>query len=88
MDALPNGLHRLAGAGDAEVPLGALDKQALGNRPGLNAASAAVEDLVAVWLTEKGQLAGKPNVDICHQFSGGSKYLIFTVLLTSVPSSP
>jgi hypothetical protein len=61
VDALPDGLHGLAGAGDVQVPLGALEKQALGNRPGLDATPTAVEDLIAVRLAQKAQLTWEPN---------------------------
>jgi hypothetical protein len=38
MHAVPNGLHRLASAGNTDVTLGTSDQQVLGNRPGLDAA--------------------------------------------------
>ena len=53
MDALLDGLHRLAGAGNPHVPLGPFDQQVLGNRPGLDATAATIQDLVTVRLREE-----------------------------------
>jgi hypothetical protein len=64
MRALPNGLHRLASAGNPEVTLGAGNQQILCNRPGLDAASATIQDLVAVGLAQKRYLLGKLDPQI------------------------
>jgi hypothetical protein len=53
MHALSDRLHRLAGEGSPEALLRRGDQEVLGNRPGLDATTATVQDLVAVRLGEK-----------------------------------
>jgi hypothetical protein len=69
MHALPDRLHCLASAWYPQRSLVAGLEQELGNRPGLDAGPASIKDLVAVRLTQEGQLTGKPNIDIWHYFS-------------------
>lgn len=56
MYARADGLLGLAGAGNAQGPLGPSLEQELGNRPGLNTGPATVQDLVTVRVAEKSQL--------------------------------
>src|SRR5262249_50221614 len=81
MDAVPNRLHRLASAGNAQGALGTGNQQMLGNRPGLDATTAAVQDLVAMRLREKPDLLGKYDLQ-----SLGLTYSTLRPVLASRPS--
>jgi hypothetical protein len=59
MHTFPNGLNRLANAGNPEAKLGTGDQQVLADRPGLDATTATIQDLVAMRLREKRYVLGK-----------------------------
>src|SRR5262249_10264656 len=81
MHGVPNGLHRLAGAGNAQRALGTLNQQVLSNGPGLDATTAAVQDLGWWGSTER-----KTGLVQPHLCSDKSKCLIVNEIIQSEPS--